>query len=288
MIASIGFVFLILVLAATPSPASASITFPQDGSNVTYATFTTAQTRQGNITVSSTDSYVFEQMGAKWNWTEPQWNVTETITGKITCSPPEAQLSVRYRTTSDIMGAHSSVSNDPNIAIKVSYMLQDRVVQSTLIGSNVPAGYSAKCTLGGNDVASVFVDTPALHAFGSRYYVLFYVQAGTVNIGGSVPVTTVTSTILGTQYVTVLNTPRLAFVGAITGFTSGVLYWDVGSGILLLEQSTAGSQSDRMRLTYSTVPIPEFHLSEAVVIISTTFVLLAFPRNRKRFQTHDG
>jgi hypothetical protein len=266
---------LVLALMATPSQVFAGITFPQNGSSLTYASFVTAKTAQGNITAASTDSYSFQQTGN-------QWNVTETITGKITCSPPAAQLSVRFLTTSDIMGANSIVSNDPNVVIKVSYVVQDRVVQSTPIGSNVPAGYSAKCTVGGSDVASISQATPALYASGFRYYVLFYVQPTGVAAGSSVPVAIMSSTISGVQNVTVLNTSRPALVGTITGIIGGTLYWDRDSGILLLEESTSSTQSDRMLLTYSTVPIPEFELSQIVAIVTTTIALFALAVNRKR------
>jgi hypothetical protein len=250
------------------------MTFPQNGSTLTYATLTTAQTLQGNITATSTDSYNFQQIGT-------QWNVTEMITGKIICSPPAAQLSVRFRTTSDLMGTNSIVSNDPNIDIKVSYVVQDRVVESTPIGSNVPAGYSAKCTLGGNDVASISQATPALYASGFRYYVLFYIQTAGVNVGSSVPVAIMTSTISGIQNVTVLNTSRPALAGTLTGIISGRLYWDRNSGILLLEESNSGTQSERMSLISSTVPIPEFQLSQVVALVTTAIVLFAFGRKSK-------
>ena len=118
---------LVLALVATPTQVFAGIIFPQNGLSLTYASFVTAKTSQGNITAASTDSYSFQQTGN-------QWNVTERITGKITCFPQAAQLSVRFRTTSDIMGANSIVSNDPNIDLKVSYVVQDRVVESTPIG----------------------------------------------------------------------------------------------------------------------------------------------------------
>ncbi len=266
---------LVLALVATPSQVFASMTFPQNGSSLTYASFVTSKTSQGNITAASTDSYSFQQTGS-------QWNVTERITGKITCSPQAAQLSVRFRTTSDIMGANSIVSNDPNIDIKVSYVVQDRVVESTPIGSNVPAGYSAECTVGGIDVAAVSQATPALYVSGFRYYVLLYIQTAGVAVGSSVPVAIMTSTISGIQNVIVLNTSRPAFVGTITGITSGSLYWDRDSGILLSEESTSSTQSERMLLTYSTVPIPEFELSQIIAIVTTTITLFALAVNRKR------
>jgi hypothetical protein len=266
---------LVLVVLAAPGQVSADVTFPQNGSSLTYTALATAQTSQGNISATSSDSYSFQQAGT-------QWNVTETITGKITCFPPTAQLSVRFLTTADIMGVQSTVSNDPSIDIKVSYLVRDRVVESTPIGSSVPAGYSAKCTLGGNDVASVSQATPALYASGFRYYVLFYIQPTGITVGSSVPVAIMTSTISGVQNVTVLNTPRPALVGTLTGIISGTLYWDRDSGILLLGQSTSSSQSDRMALTYSTVPIAEFHLPQVVAIITTIFVLFALTGNRKQ------
>jgi len=241
------FVFLVLVLAAASSQVSADVTFPQNGSTLTYAILTTAKTSQGNITAASTDSYSFQQIGN-------QWNVTETISGKITCSPPAAQLSVRFHTTSDIMGANSSVSSAPNIEIKVSYLIQDRMVKSTLIGPNVPAGYSAKCTLGGNDVGSVDQATGALYASSLRYYVLFYIQTIGVTEGTLVPVSLLTATISGTQNVAVSNTSRPALVGTLTGLISGSLYWDKDSGILLLAESTSGAESEKMLLINSIFP----------------------------------
>jgi len=274
-------VFLVLALAAAPSQVSADITFPQNESTLTYATFITAGTSQGNVTAATTDSYNFQQIGN-------QWNVTETITGKISCFPPGAQLSVRFLTTSDLMGANSIVSNDPNIGIKVSYMVQDRVVESTPIASNVPAGYSAKCTLRGDDLASVSQATPPLYAYSFRYYVLFYIQTTGVTEGSSVHVAIMTLTISGIQNVTVLNTSRPALVGTVTGIISGMLYWDRYSGILLLEESTSSTQSERMLLTYSTVPIPEFQLSQVVAIVTLSIVLFALAGNRKRFLVQNG
>ena len=238
---------LVLALAAASNQVSADMAFPQNGSTLTYALLTTAKTSQGNITAASTDSYSLQQIGN-------QWNVTETITGKITCSPPAAQLSVRFHTTSDIMGANSAVSSDPNIEIKVSYLIQDRIVKSTPIGVNVPAGFSAKCTLGGNDLGSVGQDTGALYASSLRYYVLFYIQTIGVTEGTLVPVSLLTATISGTQNVAVLNTTRPALVGTLTGFISGSLYWDKDSGILLMSESTSSVQSDKISLINSTFP----------------------------------
>jgi hypothetical protein len=280
--ASSVLVFLVLALAAAPSQVSADITFPQNESTLTYATFITAGTSQGNVTATSTDSYSFQQIGN-------QWNVTETITGKINCFPPGAQLSIRFRTTSDLMGANSTVSNDPNISIRVSYMMQDRVVESTPIGSNVPAGYFAKCTLEGNDLASVTQGTPALYAYAFRYYVLFYIQTAGVTVGSSVSVAILTSTITGIQNVTVLTTSRPALVGTVTGIISGMLYWDRYSGILLMEESKTGStESERMLLIQSTVPISEFQLSQVVAIVTLSIVLFALAGNRKRFLVQNG
>jgi hypothetical protein len=283
--ASSVLVFLVLALAAAPSQVSADITFPQNESTLTYATFMTAGTSQGNVTAVSTDSYSFQQIGN-------QWNVTETITGKITCFPPAAHLSVRFGTTSDFMGANSSVSTDPNILIKVSYMIQNRTIESTPIGPNVAAGYSAKCTLEGNDLASVFLSqgTPALYASPFiRYYVLFYIQTAGVTVGSSVPVAILTSTITGIQNVTVLNTSRPALVGTVTGIISGMLYWDMHSGILLMEESKTGStESERMLLIQSTVPIPEFQLSQVVAIVTLSIVLFVLAGNRKRFLVQNG
>lgn len=241
------FVFFVLALAAAAGRVSADMAFPQNGSTLTYALLTTAKTSQGNITAASTDSFSFQQMGS-------QWNVTETITGKITCPSPAAQLSVRFHTISDIMGVNSTVSTDPNIEIRVSYVIQDRIVKSTPIGPNVPAGYSAKCTLGGIDLGSIDQDTEALFPGTLRYYVLFYIQTAGVTQGSLVPVSLLTATISGTQNVTVLNTSRPALVGTLTGFFSGSLYWDRDSGILLLMESTSPVQSDRMLLINSTYP----------------------------------
>jgi hypothetical protein len=259
-------VVLALGLTIAPSRVSADVTFPQDGSALTYATLITAKSPQGNITAASIDSYSFQQISNRWN-------VTETITAQISCYPPAARLSVRFRTTSDFMGANSSVSTDPNILIKVSYMIQNRTIESTPIGPNVAAGYSAKCSLGGNDIASVGQETPALYASPFiRYYVFFYIQTTGVSKGSSVPVTIMTFTITGIQ--NVMNTSRPALVGTFTGLINGTLYWDRFSGILLLGESTSGVQSERMLLTYSTVPIPEFHSSLVVAIVATSIVLL--------------
>ena len=243
-----------------PRPAGPAIRLPQNGSALTYATLTTVKTSQGNITAASTDSYSFQQIGN-------QWNVTETISSKITCSPPAAQLSVRFRTTSDFMGANSAVSNDPNIKLKVSYMIQDRIIKSTPVGSNVPAGYSAKCTLGGNDLGSVGQVTGALYASTLRYYVLFYIQTTGVTEGTLVPISLLTVTISGTQNVAVLNTSRLALVGTLTGLTSGSVCWDKESGILLLEESTTGTESEKMLLINSTYP---FTATSATTSAATT------------------
>jgi hypothetical protein len=242
------FVFLILALAVAPSRVSADLAFPQSGSILTYSTITTAKTSQGSVTADSTDSYSFQQVGS-------QWNVTETITGKIVCSPSGAQVSVQFHTTSDIMGATVAVSTSPNIKIRVSYMMENRIVKSTLIGPNVPAGYSAKCTLGGVDLGSVGQDTGALYASSLRYYVLFYIQTAGVTKGSVVPVSLLTATISGTQNVTVLNTSRPALVGALTGLISGSLYWDRDSGILLLAESTSSVESERILLVNSTFPL---------------------------------
>ena len=163
-------------------------------------------------------------------------------------------MSVRFHTTSDIMGANSTVSSDPNIEIKVSYLIQDRIVKSTPIGPNVPVGYSAKCTLGGNDLGSVDQATEALYASSLRYYVLFYIQTIGITEGTLVPISLLTATISGTQNVTVLNTTRPALVGTLTGFISGSLYWDKDSGILLMSESTSSVQSDKISLINSTFP----------------------------------
>ena len=241
------FVFVVLALAAAPSQVSVDLSFPQNGATLSYAYVTTAKTPQGNITATSTDSYVLQQMGS-------QWNVTETITGKISCPSPAAQLSVRFHTISDIMGVNSTVSTVPNIEIRVSYVVQDRIVKSTPIGPNMPAGYSAKCTLGGIDLGSIDQDTEALYPGTLRYYVLFYIQTAGVTQESLVPVSLLTATISGTQNVTVLDTSRSALVGTLTGFISGSLYWDRDSGILLLMESTSPTQSDRMLLINSTYP----------------------------------
>ena len=266
--------FFVLALAASPSQVAAEVPFPQNGSTLTYAVFDSAATSQGNITVASVDSYSFQQIGN-------QWNVTETIKGKITCTPNTAQLSVRFRTTSDIMGTNSIVSNDPNINIMVSYVVQDRVVESTSIGSNTPAGYSAECTLAGSAIASLSQATPALYTSGFRYYVIFYIQASGLGVGSSVPVAIMTSTISGTQNVLVLNTSRFALVGTLAGMISGVLYWDRASGILLVEESTSGTQSERISLTQSTVPIPEFEFPQIATIVAISILFALAKRYRK-------
>jgi hypothetical protein len=254
------FVFVVLALAATASRVSADMAFPQSGATLTYAYLTTSKTSQGNITATSTDSYSFQQIGN-------QWNVTETLAGKITCSTSTAQLSVRFHKISDIMGANSSVSTDPNIDIRVSYVIQDRIVRSTPIGPNAPVGYSAKCTLGGNDFGVINVDTEAVLAGTLRYYVLFYIQTARVTQGSLVPVSLLTATISGTKNVTVLNTSRPALVGTLTGFISGSLYWDRDSGILLLAETTSAVQSDRMLLINSSLP---FTATASTTALATT------------------
>ncbi len=268
---------LALTLAIAPSRVSAETPFPQNGSTLTYSVFMTAKSSQGNITATSTDSYSFQQIGN-------EWNVTETVIGKISCHPPTADLSVRYRTISDIFGVNSSVSSDPNILIKVSYMVQNRTIVSTPIGPNVAAGYFAKCSLGGKDIASVGQATPALYVSPFiRYYVMFHIQTAGVGVGTLVPVGILPSTITAIESVAVMNTSRPALVGTITGIISGRIYWDQESGILLLEESTNGIQSERMLLSYSTVPIPEFRLSQVALGVATSVVLLfALAGNRKR------
>lgn len=268
---------VVCTLLVTTTQVSAIDTFRENGSALVYSTSISAKTSQENITAALTDSYSFLQIG-------DQWNVTETLTGKIICSPSTARLSVRFRTPSDIMGTNSTVSNDPNIGIKVSYVVQDRVVQSTPIGPNVPIGFSAKCTSSGVDIGPISQATPALYASSFRYYVLFYIEPSGLGVGSSVPVAIMTSTISGTQTLVVLNTPRLALVGTLTGVISGIMYWDRESGILLLEESTSSTQSESMMLISSTAPIPEFHLPQITLILTISILLFAFVRNRKRIQ----
>ena len=269
-------IFLIVcVLVAAPTQVSASETFPQNGSVLAYLTSVGARASQGNITATLTDSYSFLQMG-------DQWNVTEILSGKIACFPSTASLSVRFLTTSDVMGAKAIVSNDPNIDIRVSYVLRDRVVESTPIGPNVPIGFSAKCTAGGVDIGPISEATPALYASGFQYYVLFYIQPSGLGVGSSVPVAIMTSTISGTQTLVVFNTSRLALVGTVAGMMSGVLYWDRESGILLLEESTSNTQYESMTLISSSVPVPEFQFPQIIAILATSILLLfALGRNRK-------
>ena len=261
-------------LAATPSQVSADIIFPRMA--LSYATLTTAKSSQGNITATSMDSYSFQQIGS-------QWNVAETIAGKITCSPSTAQLNVRFQTRSDIMGVNSSVSTDPNIEIPVSYVVQDRIIMSTPIGPNAPVGYTAKCTLGGTEVGTISEDTGAVLAGSLPSYVWFYIQTAGVTQGSVVHISIMTLTISRTQNVTVMNTSRPAFVGTITGFFGGTFYWDRDSGILLLAETTTGPQSDRMMLVNSTLPFTgttttvlattSTTASQATIVTSATSVM---------------
>jgi hypothetical protein len=261
---------LVLILVTMPSQATADTAFPQNGSTLTYSLLTTAKTSQGNITAASTDSYTLQQVGN-------QWNVTETLSGKITCSPSAAQLNVKFHTRSDIMGINSSVSTDPNIEIPVSYVIQDRLIISTPISPNAPVGFTAKCSLGGTDVGTINQDTGAVLAGSMPGYVWFYIETAGVTQGSAVPISTVTATISGMQNVTVMSTSRPALVGTISGFISGSFYWDRDTGILLLEETT-GLQSDRMQLVSSNLPftgattanLATTYASQARVVSSAT------------------
>ena len=242
-LAAIAVVSLVIV-AATPSQVFADSSFPHDGATLTYSVTTTGQGSPGSIVAVANDSYKFSKLG-------DGWNVTETLTGKITCSPSSATLSVKYQTTSDIMGQNATATNNPNILIQVSYVVKDRIVESTSIGPNVPAAYMATCNFGGNNVASIAGGTAALYAFGFKFYVFIYIQAAGVAQGSSVPVSIMAATISGTQNLQVLGKSRTALVGTMSGFISGTMYWDSSSGILLLEKSTSGMQTEQMQLTAS-------------------------------------
>jgi hypothetical protein len=260
---SILFVLLVLVVVAAPTQVSADLAFPQNGATLTYSLLSTAGTSQGNITATSTDSYSFQQIGN-------QWNVTEMITGKVTCFPSTAQLSVKFHTRSDIMGVNSSVSTNPNINIPVSYVIQDRIIMSSSIGPNAPVGFTAKCALGETDVGTIYQDTGAVLAGGLLTYVFFYIETAGLTKGSTVHISIMTVTISGTQNVTVMNIPRPAFVGTISGIFGGTFYWDRDSGILLLAESTANGQSDRMLLTNTSIPFTATTSTTALVTTSAS------------------
>jgi hypothetical protein len=59
------------------------------------------------------------------------------------------------------------------------------------------------------------------------------------------------ATISGTQTVQVLGKSWTALVGTIPGLISGTMYWESNSGILLLEKSTSGVQTEQMQLIQS-------------------------------------
>jgi hypothetical protein len=237
-------VFLVLIVAVIPSQVFADKSFPHDGATLTYALTTTGQAAAGSILAFANDSYEFSTLG-------DGWNVTETFTGKITCSPSSATLSVKYQTTSDIMGQNAAASNNPNIRIQVSYVVKDRIVESTSIGPNVPADYIATCNFGGNNIASIAGGTAALYAFGFKFYVFIYIQPAGIGLGSTVPVSIMAATISGTQNLQVAGESRAALVGTLSGFATGNMYWDSTSGILLLAKLTSVTQTDQMQLVES-------------------------------------
>lgn len=237
-------VFLVLIVAVMPSQAFAESSFPHDGATLTYAMTTTGHGSPGSIVAVANDSFRFSKSG-------DGWNVTETVVGKITCSSSSATLSVKYSTQSDFMGQNAAATNNPNILIQVSYVVEGRMVASTSIGPNVPAAYSATCNFGGNNEASISGGTPALYASAFKFYVFIYIQPAGVAQGSSVPVSIMAATISGTQTIQALGKSWTALVGTIPGLITGTMYWEKNSGILLLEKDTSGMQTDQMQLTKS-------------------------------------
>jgi len=231
-----------------PSHVFAGNSFPHDGATLTYSITTTDQTTSGSIVAIANDSYKFSALG-------DGWNVTETLTGKITCSPSSATLSVKYQTTSDIMGQNATATNNPNILIEVSYVVNDRMIESTPIGPNVPAAYMATCNFGENNglpiTASIAGGTGAIDAAPFKYYVPVYIQPAGVAQGSSVPVSIMTATISGTQTVQALGKSWTAFVGTMSGFGGGTMYWESNSGILLSAKLSSPVQTDQWQLIES-------------------------------------
>lgn len=241
-------VFLVLAIAIMPNCVFGGNSFPHDGATLTYAITTTDQTASGSIVAVANDSYKFSALG-------DGWNVTETLTGKITCSPSSGTLSVKYQTTSDIMGQNATATNNPNILIQVSYVVNDRMIESTAIGPNVPAAYMATCNFGENNGLPITADiaggTAAIDAAGFKYYVPVYIQTAGLAQGSSVPVSIMTATISGTQTVQALGKSWNALVGTMSGFDTGTMYWDSTSGILLSAKLTSIAQTDQMQLIES-------------------------------------
>ena len=237
-------VFLAIVLAIMPSHVSAGMSFPHDGAKLTYQIIEMDNSSFGSISAVTNDTYFFSKLG-------DSWNVTETLTGKIACSPSTGTLTIKYGTTSDIMGQNATALKSSNISIQVSYIVKDRMVLSTPIGPNVPASYEATCNFGGINQVFTSGGTPAVDASAFKYYVLTYIQPAGVSPGSSVPVSIMTATITGTQNVQVLGKSRTAFVGTISGLLSGIMYWDSSSGILLLAKSTIGDMTEQVQLVQS-------------------------------------
>jgi hypothetical protein len=233
--------FMILGMAVVPSHVSARISFPHDGARLEYAITDMSNSSFGSIAAVANDSYTFSKLG-------DSWNVTEILVGRIACSPTAATLSVKYGTTSDIFGQKASVSSSPNIFIQASYIINDRIIVSTSIGPKAPASYYATCTFREGNKISIAGGTVALYASTFKYYVFTYIDPTGVTQGTSVPVSIVTATISGTQPIQALGKSRTALVGTISGFVSATMYWEISSGILLLEKSTSTLQTEQMQL----------------------------------------
>jgi hypothetical protein len=241
-------VFLVLAIAVMPSHVSAAISFPHDGAKLTYLVTEMGNSSFGSIAAVTNDTYFFSKLG-------DSWNVTEILVGKISCSPNTGTLTVKYGTLSDIMGLNATALRSPNIFIQVSYIIKDRMVLSTPIGTNVPASYEATCNFGGIKEVLTGGGTPAPYASAFKYYVFTYIQPEGVSKGSTIPVAIMQATISGTQTVQALGRSWTALVGTIPGLISGTIYWESNSGILLLEKSTtgmgAGMQTEQMQLIES-------------------------------------